>query len=75
MQNSIVLVPAYGRTYPNGMKAQYGFMQGEDWKDARTYQYCSRRDFTEGTWFVELRFGKNFENFRLVTLDNGVVVG
>lgn len=72
MTNSIIVKPAYGRSYPNKSLAVQDWRAGMDFfilnENGRPMStYCSNRDFEAGT-SVEIRYGKNLE--KLVIIKN-----
>jgi hypothetical protein len=54
----MVLIPALGRKYKNKESVLKDFMDGKDFKDARSLAYCSIHDLKPGD-SVEIRYGEN----------------
>ena len=60
MSTYTTVTPAYGADYKNQKEVKEAWDAGKDFRDARTLQYCSKRDFeNEGPdVHVSVRYSK-----------------
>lgn len=56
MSTYITVTPAYGRDYKTQKEAKAAWEAGKDFKDARTGQYCSKRNFEDPDVHVSVRY-------------------